>query len=265
MSKQLLHTFVICAYKESPYLDECIESLKNQSVKSEIIIVTHTPCDYISDMAAKYDLTLFVNEGEGGITQDWNFGLSKVKTRFATIAHQDDTYEPDYTKELLSRMRKCKKSLIAFADYYELRGEEKVDRTKMLNIKRFMLLPLRPWFTWKSRFIRRRILSFGDAICCPSVMYCLDNLEQPIFHNHFICCEDWEAWEKLSRLEGEFVYVPKSLMSHRIHEESTTTKTLEQGGRIAENMEMYQKFWPKWVAKLINHFYTDSEKSNDLS
>ena len=54
-------------------------------------------------------------------------------------------------------------------------------------------------------------------------------------------------------------------MSHRIHEESTTTKTLEQGGRIAENMEMYQKFWPKWVAKLINHFYTDSEKSNDLS
>ena len=91
MSKQLLHTFVICAYKESPYLDECIASLKNQSVKSEIIIVTHTPCDYISDMAAKYDLTLFVNEGEGGITQDWNFGLSKVKTRFATIAHQDDT------------------------------------------------------------------------------------------------------------------------------------------------------------------------------
>lgn len=195
MRKQLLHTFVICAYKESPYLDECIASLKNQSVKSEIIIVTHTPCDYISDMAAKYGLTLFVNEGEGGITQDWNFGLSKVKTRFATIAHQDDTYEPDYTRELLSRMRKCRKPLIAFADYYELRGEEKVDRTKMLNIKRFMLLPLRPWFAWKSKFIRRRILSFGDAICCPSVMYCLDNLEQPIFHNHFICCEDWEAWE----------------------------------------------------------------------
>ncbi len=27
------HTFVICAYKESPYLEECIQSLMNQRIK----------------------------------------------------------------------------------------------------------------------------------------------------------------------------------------------------------------------------------------
>lgn len=42
------HTFAICAYKESPYLEECIiHHLWNQTVKSEIFIATSTPNKYI--------------------------------------------------------------------------------------------------------------------------------------------------------------------------------------------------------------------------
>ena len=37
------HTFVICAYKESPYLEECIQSLQAQTVSSQILMVTSTP------------------------------------------------------------------------------------------------------------------------------------------------------------------------------------------------------------------------------
>ncbi len=48
-----LHTFVVCAYKESKYLEECIMSLVNQEVKSHIIMVTSTPNEYISSMAEK--------------------------------------------------------------------------------------------------------------------------------------------------------------------------------------------------------------------
>ena len=46
------HTFAICAYKESPYLEECIQSLMNQTVKSDILIATATPSKYIDDIAA---------------------------------------------------------------------------------------------------------------------------------------------------------------------------------------------------------------------
>ena len=45
------HTFVICAYKESAFLEECIESLEEQTVTSNIIMVTSTPCDYIINIA----------------------------------------------------------------------------------------------------------------------------------------------------------------------------------------------------------------------
>ena len=47
------HTFAVCAYKESPYLEECIESLKGQSVRSNILIATSTPNEYIKNIAEK--------------------------------------------------------------------------------------------------------------------------------------------------------------------------------------------------------------------
>ena len=48
------HTFVVCAYKESQYLEECIQSVLNQNVKSKVIISTGTPNSYIKEIAEKY-------------------------------------------------------------------------------------------------------------------------------------------------------------------------------------------------------------------
>lgn len=258
------HTFAICAYKESEYLEECIQSLKNQTVQSEIIMETSTPNEYIKNLAEKYDIKLYVNEGEGGITQDWNYALKQVQTKYATVAHQDDIYEPDYARRIVEEMEASKKPLIGFTDYYETRNGEKVFDTTMLKIKRMLLSPLKGTKFRNSKFIRRRSLSLGDGICCPSVCFCLENVERPIFNNKYRSCEDWEAWEKLSRQDGAFVYIPEPLMSHRIHEESATTEIIKDNARVQENYEMYCKFWPKWFAKCINHFYTKSEESNNL-
>ena len=258
-----IHTYVICAYKESEYLEECILSLKNQVEKSLIIMETSTPNDYITGLAEKYNIPLYVNP-KGGITQDWNFGLSKVKTKYATIAHQDDVYEPEYGKKILDAFRHSKKSLIAFSDYGEVRDGVKVTNTQMLNIKRIMLAPLRIKAFKGSKFVRRRILSLGDPISCPAVSFNLERLKRPIFKDGFRSCEDWEAWENISKMNGDFLYVPDPLMYHRIHEESATTAIIQDNARVEENYIMYCKFWPKPIAKLINKFYTKSEDSNKL-
>lgn len=258
------HTFVICAYKESEYLEECILSLKKQTISSNIIMETSTPNDYISGLAGKYDIPLYINP-KGGITQDWNFGLSKVETKFATVAHQDDVYEPEYTAKIMDKMKKSKKPLIAFSDYCELRDGQKVHDTTMLKIKRLMLAPLKMGAFKGSRFVRRRVLSMGDPICCPAVTFNLDTVERPIFKDGFRSCEDWEAWEMISRLKGDFLYIPEPLMCHRIHQESATTAIIQDNARVEENYVMFCKFWPRPIAKLINRFYTKSEESNSLS
>ena len=52
------HTFAICAYKDSPYLDACIHSLKRQSVKSKIILCTSTPSPFLEAMSRIHDIPL---------------------------------------------------------------------------------------------------------------------------------------------------------------------------------------------------------------
>ena len=75
---------------------------------------------------------------------------------------------------------------------------------------------------------------------------------------------DWQAWEEISRLVGEFVYIKDSVMKHRIHEEATTSKLLEINGRKQEDYYMFHKFWPEPLAKLLTSIYGQNEKSSKL-
>lgn len=258
------HTFAICAYKESMYLEECIKSLINQSVKTNIILATSTPNDFIEGLCKKYDIPMYINTGESGITQDWNFAYSKASTDYITIAHQDDVYDKEYVSNLEQYIKAAKNPIIFFTDYFELRDGEKVYDNSLLKTKMLMLMPLRLKAFYNSKFIRRRILSFGCAICCPSVTFVKSNCPEEVFRHGFRAAEDWEAWERLSKQKGAFVYCHKPLMGHRIHDDSETTKIIGDSARQSENYVMFRKFWPAPIAKMINAFYKKSEKSNDL-
>ncbi|MDY5575882.1 MAG: glycosyltransferase family 2 protein, partial [Lachnospiraceae bacterium] len=181
-----------------------------------------------------------------------------------TIAHQDDLYDECYVEKMLNYLNIEKKPLIYFTDYNEIRNGEKVETNKLLRIKRIMLFPLKFRIFWNSKFIRRRILSLGSPICCPSVTYVKENLMNPIFMNHFRTNEDWEAWENISKLDGAFVYCSKPLTFHRIHEESETSAAISETGRAEEDLVMYRKFWPTWIARILTKLYGNSEKSNQL-
>ncbi len=235
-----------------------------QSLPSKVILATSTPNDRIRALCEKYDIEMFVNEGKSSITLDWNFAISCAKTDIVTVAHQDDIYYKDYTKSLIKRCKGAKRPIIYFSDYDEIRNGRRVHDNKLLRIKRLMLLPLRIRALQGSRWVRRRIISLGSPICCPSVAYFLGNTGTPIFRDHFRTNEDWEAWEKLSKLRGEFVYDPAPRMGHRIHEGSETSNVINDTGRSGEDMEMFLKFWPRPIAKLLTKAYGTSEKSNKV-
>lgn len=258
------HTFAVCAYKESPYLEECIQSLKAQKVRSNIIIVTSTPNPFIENTAKKYKVPYYVNTGEGGITQDWNFAYAQAGTKYITITHQDDVYEEDYLSEAIKSVERTKKPLVFFSDYYEIRDGHRVEKNRLLTVKRIMLLPLRIRAFQRSRWMRRRILSFGSPICCPSVMFVSENLPEIIFKNGFRACEDWEAWEMISRLPGSFMYCTGKLVGHRIHAGSETSAIIGDNKRTEEEFQMYCKFWPPRIARFLSGVYAKGQDSNEL-
>ena len=261
------HTFVICAYRESPYLEECIESLEHQTVPSDILMVTSTPCPYLTKMAEAHGIPLSVNPGKGGIADDWNYALSKAHTDLVTIAHQDDVYEPDFGFTARKQAEEYEKPLILFTDYGELRNDSKITTNPLLKVKRIMLKPLEFRSLASSRFVRRRILSLGSAICCPSVTYAKNHLPLPLFEEGFRSNLDWQAWEKLSRLEGDFIYCNKILMYHRIHADSETTAVITSDGgtgRTQEDYQMFCRFWPRWFARILVRVYAKGQASNKV-
>lgn len=258
------HTFVVCAYKESIYLEEALLSLMNQTVPPKILIATSTPNDYIKSLAEKYQLPLYINTGESGIANDWNFAYKQAKTHLITICHQDDIYEEQYLEKVLEYFNKSKHPLICFTDYSEVRNGQRITRNNLLKIKRLLLYPLRFQLFWGVKWIRRRSLSLGNAICCPAVTFCEPNLDNPVFEQVFQSNVDWYAWEKISKKKGDFIYVPESLMCHRIHAESTTSEVIGDSMRTKEDYIMFCKFWPKWIAKRITKVYQKSEESNKV-
>ena len=258
------HTFAICAYKESEYLEECIKSLVNQEVPSNIILATSTPNDFIKGLCDKYGIEMYVNTGDSGITQDWNFAYAQADAEYVTIAHQDDVYEPDFLEKTLKYIGNKHDFIIAFTDYYEIRNDKKVYTNKILKVKRMMLAPLKKDKNQSSKFIRRRILSIGCPICCPAATYNKVRAGKSIFDTNYINSCDYKTWCDLAELNGEFIYIDKPLLGHRIYAESATSKNLGENIRKKEDLEIMSLYWPKFIANGINSVYALSEKSNKL-
>lgn len=259
------HTFVICAYGSSPYLETCIQSLLSQTVKTRVIMSVSSLEASVAALAEKYQIPLFLNKGETGIAGDWNFALSCAETPLVTLAHQDDRYYETYTEDVLAALNTCCHPLIAFTDYNELREGQTVEKNRLLKIKRLMLWILKFRFFQKSIFVRRRILSLGNPICCPSVTFARENLPGFSFCNNMDSNIDWQAWEEISGKKGEFVYIPTPSMEHRIHRDSATSGVLKENKRRAEDMAVLEKFWGRRMASFVERFYSRSEKSNKLS
>ena len=67
MQQEIIHTFAVCAYKDSPHLEECLRSVTSQTVKSEVICCTSTPSSYIRELTARYQVPLYVRDGASNI------------------------------------------------------------------------------------------------------------------------------------------------------------------------------------------------------
>lgn len=256
------HTFIVCAYKESQYLDECIKSLINQTVKSNIIVSTSTPNEYIKQLTQRYNLPLYINNGKSGIGLDWNFGVSCAKTDYVTVAHQDDIYKPNYLEEIVKRLGNGKDFVIAFTDYREIKNGEEIKLTNNLKIKKILLFPLRIFNN--SKFIKKRVLSLGCPICCPSVTVNKKITGENPYRTELKCDLDWDTWDKMSEYKARFLYIPKELMQHRIHEESETSNLIENNIRLEEDLQMFERYWPKPIAKLLMKKYSKAIKTNKI-
>lgn len=253
------HSFVIPAYGCSPHLGECLQSLQAQSrIGSEVIISTSTPDDDLYRLAEQFNVPVCVHGPNSGIGRDWNAALDCSRTRWTTIAHQDDVYLPDYVAKTLAAIDATQNSALVMTGYAELCGGTVRDRTAMLRIKSLLLeLGFLGRAAVSTTSAKLRLLRFGCPVACPSV-----TLGPPLstlrFREDLKVDLDWEAWIRAARSPGSFCYVREPLMLHRIHDASETSAGVRDGVRAREDAEMFGSLWPSPAARILARIYAFS-------
>lgn len=252
-------TCVICAYKECPYLEESLKCLINQTVKPSILISTSTPNDYINSIAKKYNVEVKINQN-GGQIKDYNFAMKQVKTELGMIAHQDDLLQQKYIESCLNALNKTKKPIIVATDYLELHNDIDLKTSKLIKVKHILTLPLRTKFN-STKIGKRLSLCFGNSITHPSVMCVMKEMPDVMFLENYKATMDFDLWERLSKQDGSFVYVPEVLLHHRMNDDNQTVKLFQETNfRYNEEKEIFERFWPKPIVKLLMSKYKEAEK-----
>lgn len=255
---------IVPAYKDSPYLSECIASLRNQhSTRSRVLIVTSTPSRFIDDIARTFDVEVRVSPRPSGIASDWNFALESASSNYVTVCHQDDVYQPDYCETMAAAISSAPNVLIAVCGNTEHTANGPRPIKLNLRVKRYLL---RRAFgstrVAEARAIRRKLLSLGNPVCCPGVMFNRELLADFRFTDKLKSNLDWDAWDRICSQPGNVAYVRKPVVSHRVHPGSETSASIAGNVRLQEDYTMFQRYWPEPLCRLLMTVYKRSYADN---
>lgn len=255
----LQHSFVVPAYGESPYLRECLRSLRSQKVHHPVTVSSSTPFEGLRALCDEFECRLVVNTDRGGIGADWNAAMLAADTGLVTIAHQDDTYLPQFSTKLMDAVERHPHSALYFCDAEEMRSDGSLrlhDRNN--RVKRLMV---RAAFFGREhihrRMAKRVLLGFGNPIVCPAVTINLHANPGFRFRKDLRTNMDWLAWVELAQTGG-VTHIGHALMRHRVHDDSETARCLDDGARLAEDSLVFGKMWPPIMARLLSRLYSRS-------
>ena len=173
----------------------------------------------------KHGIPLFVNPVSRGIAGDWNFAYRQADAQYVTIAHQDDTYLKGYAKMICESIS-GPDSLIFFSDYYEISGDTVIKEKPAAEGKgkNELSAPL-PCISKKAGSSANGFFPWAVPFAAPPLRS-TNRFSEILRLTIAFCCDlDWDAWSRIAEMKGAFVYIHRSLMCHRIHEQSETNQT----------------------------------------
>lgn len=107
-------SFIVTSYNYSKYIEETINSIKNQTFKNiEIIVVDDCSKDDSADILKKIDgIKLILHDKNKGQLAAIISGLREASGEYICIIDSDDTLLPEYTQTLLDEIRSNNAALV---------------------------------------------------------------------------------------------------------------------------------------------------------
>ena len=254
-------TVVICAYGKCPYLDESIRAIVSQTIRPNVLISTSTPNNFITNIAKKYGIEVRINY-DGGQIKDYNFAMRQCNKPLGMLAHQDDLLDRRYIERCLDGLNEAKKPILVCTNYLEMHNNIIDSKSStLIRIKKILIWPIRVKWIRGTVFGKRMCMCMGNPITHPSVMCVMNQMPKVCFREKYKAAMDWDLWERLSNRQGEFVYIKDVLLYHRMNDDNQTAKLLKTtNARFNDEYDIFCRFWPRKIARIIMKFYSKSSK-----
>jgi hypothetical protein len=249
------HAFVVLAYGDSPFLEGCLASLRDQTRPGPILVATSTPSPFIEAAARRAAAPLLVNPRREGIGADWNFALEAGASRLVTLAHQDDVYRPQFAERTLAALAACPGAGLAFTGYDEIDDEGRPVSSRISRVKHLLEAATLGEARCVGPARLRAFLSLGNPLPCSSVTFDRHRLGEFRFSTGLQSNLDWEAWLRLAQSGVGFARARGRLVGRRHNPLTATSRLIREGVRQREDLAMFRRLWPPLVAETIAFLY----------
>ncbi len=252
------HDFMVVAFGDSPFLADCLHSLRSQTRASRVTVTTSTPSPFIAGVAHDFAASVIINPRRQSIANDWNFALRSARARYVTLAHQDDVYAPDFLEHSLAALTGLANSVFCFTGSQEIRDDGAPRSSKLSVVKHLLDRAILGKRTRVGGARLRAFLSLGNPLACSSVTFDRRRIGAFAFSNEYRSNLDWDAWLRLLESGGVFARLPEPLVGRRRNELTATSRLILEGVRQREDLALFRRLWPSPVGEIIAQTYRAS-------
>ncbi len=132
-----LVSVIVPVYNAAQFLDECIESILNQTHSDiELLLVDDGSEDNSSEICLNYQESdsrvKYINQGHNGVSTARNIGLEHSKGKYICFIDSDDYIETDYIEVLYNKIEK-EQTGIVYCNYKLMHGDKELKKKARLS------------------------------------------------------------------------------------------------------------------------------------
>lgn len=209
---------IVPVYNTEKYIEKCLNSLINQTLRDiEIIVVNDGSQDLSKEIIQKYikkcNKIKYLEKENGGLSSARNYGLKYATGRYIAFLDSDDYVEEDMYKAMYEKAEEEKSDIVECDFIWEYGKKKKYDKRKEYKNKRDMMK--RPRAVAWNKIIRREIIEENKILFPEGLIY-----------------EDLEFYYKILLYANKISYVERYFIHYVQREESISNTQSEKVGDI---------------------------------
>lgn len=245
--KDSLISIVIPIYNAEKYLEECLNSIKNQTYKNfEVIMVNDGSKDDSETICKRFleydDRFRYFTKANGGVSSARNLGLDNVKGDYITFIDADDWVDENYLELLITTVKKYHSDIV-ISSYKQFNNID-VFYLRAYTIQEKYLLNF-------EKINRDDFLTIFPKLMSTNV--CFNNAVAKLFRKELVknlrfdtsikYGEDLDFYFRLYLNVDCISYIEEPTYVYRIHGDSTTSNFNQEHAEQELNIfkQMYEK------------------------